>query len=159
MTPIHGGRMHGKILKYTDWHCPAPVSISDNGTNTKLHSPTCCCSSIQGAHHSFKHKSQPCPVWSQRTILSLFHRTVISGTPWQIWAKQLQGPFAAGSKLTYFLLFFSLQSMTKYGALSSASFRPKSDKERKGMTKIPFLLWIVGITGKSNICTLWAFSK
>lgn len=106
-----------------------------------------------------QHKSQPCPVWSQRTILSLFHRTVISGTPWQIWAKQLQGPFAAGSKLTYFLLFFSLQSMTKYGALSSASFRPKSDKERKGMTKIPFLQWIVGITGKSNICTLWAFSK
>lgn len=40
--------------------------------------------------------------------------------------------------------------MQKYATLSLASFRPKSDKERKGRTKNPFLL---------DATPLWVFSR
>lgn len=37
MTPIHGGRVHGKTFKYVGLtQCPDPVSSSGNGTNTRF---------------------------------------------------------------------------------------------------------------------------
>lgn len=58
MTPIHGGRVHGKTFKCVGLtQCPDPVSSSGNGTNTRFsltvgkgHLP--CPSSVDGKTES-----------------------------------------------------------------------------------------------------------